>query len=141
MGKFISLGSAKRDAPIYSSGFSVNFRPPLYASDMVIPDNLEITDGFRGKNGIPSKISRSAKQIAEVEWVWSCANSRKDSYYISLDSTRTRWVFWQSYFHDSEAPWRWVCHDVSSAPRADISRKEAAAAMLQNYWRTNADER
>jgi hypothetical protein len=98
------------------------------------PDNISISSSNPGRDGIPRKLPRSATPIAQVEWAWSPMHNRIDSYHISMDTTRSRWVFWHSYFDDNCFPWRWVVAAATSTPRAGLSKKQAAAALLQHYW-------
>ncbi len=104
------------------------------------PKNLCITKGVPGEDGIPSKLPRSATPIAQVEWAWSPMHNRIDSYHISMDSNRSRWVFWQSFFDDSNLPWRWELVSAVSTPRAGISKRLAAAALLQHYWQQEIED-
>ena len=60
MGKHTSLGSAKRDDPIYSSGLMVHFKPPLTPSTS---DTLEITDGELPQGPKPKEQSNSAQEM------------------------------------------------------------------------------
>ena len=104
------------------------------------PKNLCISKGVPGEDGIPSKLPRRADSIAQVEWAWSSMHNRIDSYHISMDSNRSRWVLWHSYFDDSGYRWRWELVSAVSTPRAGISKKLAAAALLQHYWRQEFED-
>jgi hypothetical protein len=107
--------------------------------DMGIAPNLVISDGEPGIDGIPSKIPRRADPIAQVEWAWSPMHNRIDAYHISMDSNRSRWVLWHSYFDDSGYRWRWELVSAVSTPRAGVSKKRAAIALLQHFWRKETE--
>lgn len=108
--------------------------------DLGIAPKLVISNGEPGKDGIPSKIPRRADPIAQVEWAWSPMHNCIDAYHISMDTKRSRWVFWHSYFDDNYIPWRWVVAGATSTPRAGLSKKQAAVALLQHYWRQQTED-
>jgi hypothetical protein len=108
--------------------------------DLGIAPNLVISNGVPGKDGIPRKIPRWADSIAQVEWAWSPMHNRIDAYHISMDSNHSRWVLWLSCFDDSGYRWRWELVSALSTPRAGVSKKQAAIAMLEQLWREETED-
>lgn len=107
--------------------------------DLGVAPRLAISNGVPGLDGIPHKIPRGADSIAQVEWAWSPMHNRIDAYHISMDTTRTRWVLWHSCFDDSGWEWCWEVVSALSSPRKGVSRRQAAIAMLEHFWREEID--
>ena len=103
--------------------------------DLGIAPNRVISNGEPGKDGIPRKIPRWADSIAQVEWAWSPMHSRIDAYHISMDSNHMRWVLWHSCCDDSGYRSRWELVSAMSTPRAGVSKRTAAIALLEHFWR------
>ena len=105
------------------------------------PKNLQSTLGQAGSNGVPNKMPRGASFLLQAEWAWSPMNNRISNYHISLDSSQKRWVFWVSYFNDSDIPWKWVTgEDVLVCPRKNLNREEAALFLLKEYWLSESED-
>jgi hypothetical protein len=104
------------------------------------PQNISFSNSEPGKDGIPSKIPQSAAPIAQVEWAWSPMHNRIDSYHISLNSKRSRWVLWHSCFDDSGYRWHWELVSARSTPRAGLTKKQAAIALLEYFWREETED-
>ena len=102
-------------------------------------DTIEVTPG---RSGVPIDIPKSATFLCQVEWAWSPMNNRVADYYLSQDTTRTKWVLWSSLLNDHERPWRWYTIDsVQVLPRRGISKETAAMVLLTTYfeWQERAE--
>ena len=102
-------------------------------------DPIEVTTG---RSGVPIDIPKSATFLCQVEWAWSPMNNRVADYYLSQDTTRTKWVLWSSLLNDHERPWRWYTIDsVQVLPRRGISKETAAMVLLTTYfeWQERAE--
>lgn len=87
--------------------------------------------------GLPARMPRTARYVAQVEWSWSPLHGRIDAYHLSLNRGRDRWVLWGAYF--DEARWTFVdTHIAASAPRAGLQGADAAILLLQAYWASEA---
>lgn len=88
--------------------------------------------------GLPPRMPRSARYLAQVEWSWSPLHGRIDAYHLSLIRTRDRWVLWCSFF--DQARWKFIdTHIAASAPRAGLQGANAAVLLLQAYWADEAN--
>lgn len=88
--------------------------------------------------GLPARLPRTARYVAQVEWSWSPLHGRIDAYNLSLSRARNRWVLWCSFF--DQTSWKFVdTHIAASAPRAGLQGADAAVLLLQAYWAAEAD--
>lgn len=104
--------------------------------------DLEPIEVTPGRSGVPIDIPKSATFLCQVEWAWSPMNNRVADYYLSQDTTRTKWVLWSSLLNDHERPWRWYTIDsVQVLPRRGISKETAAMVLLTTYfeWQERAE--
>ena len=104
--------------------------------------DLEPIEVTPGRSGVPIDIPKSATFLCQVEWAWSPMNNRVADYYLSQDTTRTKWVLWSSLLNDHERPWRWYTIDsVQVLPRRGISKETAAMVLLTAYfeWQERAE--
>ena len=102
-------------------------------------DPIEVTPG---RSGVSIDTPKSATFLCQVEWAWSPMNNRVADYYLSQDTTRTKWVLWSSLLNDHERPWRWYTIDsVQVLPRRGISKETAAMVLLTTYfeWQERAE--
>jgi hypothetical protein len=105
------------------------------------PESLQSNFGQAGSNGVPKKMPRGASFLLQAEWAWSPMNNRISNYHLSLDSSQKRWVFWVSYFNDSDIPWKWeTAEDVLFCPRENLTREEAALFLLKEYWLSESED-
>lgn len=87
--------------------------------------------------GLPARMPRSSRYVAQVEWSWSPLHGRIDAYHLSLNRGRDRWVLWVSYF--DQTSWRFEgTHIGASAPRAGLQDTDASMLLLQAYWADDA---
>ena len=104
--------------------------------------DLEPIEVTPGRSGVPIDIPKSATFLCQVEWAWSPMNNSVADYYLSQDTTRTKWVLWSSLLNDHERPWRWYTIDsVQVLPRRGISKETAAMVLLTAYfeWQERAE--
>ena len=87
---------------------------------------------------IPKQVSRCAIYLCQVEWAWSPAHNRLDSYY--LNKGRTHWSLWSRYLDDNDCPWKWVWVPVGCVPLAGLDDRTAAIHLLIDFWRFDANE-
>lgn len=93
-----------------------------------------------GDPGIPNKIPRGARFILQVEWAWSPMNNYLANYHISLDTSRRRWVLWESFLSDEQLPFRWYSvPEVSLIDKKGVTREDAAVVLLKSWWERNRD--
>ena len=81
---------------------------------------------------------RNAIYLCQVEWAWSPAHNRLDSYY--LNKGRTHWSLWSRYFDDNDYPWKWVWVPVGCVSLASADERTAAIHLLIDFWRFDAKE-
>jgi hypothetical protein len=81
---------------------------------------------------------RNAIYLCQVEWAWSPAHNRLDSYY--LNKGRTHWSLWSRYLDDNDCPWKWVWVPVGCVPLAGLDDRTAAIHLLIDFWRFDANE-
>ena len=104
--------------------------------------DLEPIEVTPGRSGVPIDIPKSATFLCQVECALSPMNNRVADYYLSQDTTRTKWVLWSSLLNDHERPWRWYTIDsVQVLPRRGISKETAAMVLLTAYfeWQERAE--
>jgi hypothetical protein len=65
-----------------------------------------INYGDMPENTVSKNPPRNAIFLCQVEWAWSPAHNRLDSYY--LNKGRTHWSLWSRYLNDNDYPWKWV---------------------------------
>ena len=56
-----------------------------------------------GWAGLPKRMERTADFLCTIEWSWSPANERMESYY--LQRGRTHWILWRKDFDDNYGQW------------------------------------
>ena len=81
---------------------------------------------------------RNAIYLCQVEWAWSPAHNRLDSYY--LNKGRTHWSLWSRYLDDNGYPWKWIWVPVGCVPLAGLDDRTAATHLLIDFWRFDAKE-
>lgn len=88
-------------------------------------------DDFRPK-GTPRKTS----YLCTVEWAWSPAHNRINSYY--LNPRGKYWLLWNYYQDDNDwnHEWKWVLYGYG--PRKGVDAEEAAVYLLMDAWESEA---
>ena len=81
---------------------------------------------------------RNAIYLCQVEWAWSPAHNRLDTYY--LNRGRTHWSLWSRYLDDNNCPWKWIWVPVGCVPFADWDERTVAIHLLIDFWRFDAKE-
>lgn len=80
----------------------------------------------------PKQQPRTAIFIGYLEWSWSPANSRIESYYLSTNRRHTHWILWGSIY-DAE-------HDdykqgpQAYCPKKGVTAKTAAVNLILTAW-------
>ncbi len=73
-----------------------------------------------------------AQHVATVDWAWSPAHSRVDSYHLSMDDGKSNWVLWLSYLDDGTAALQ--NSPYAYGPKTDLPAIEVARKLLQQGW-------
>ncbi len=104
---------------------SLPSRPPSFQGycDYIDPMSKDIR---------PKGSPRKTTFLCTVEWAWSPAHNRINSYY--LNPRGKYWLLWNycQNFNDWDLKWRWVLYGYG--PRKDVSTKEAAVYLLLDTW-------
>jgi hypothetical protein len=87
-------------------------------------------------SGIPKSVPRGAYFLLQTEWAWSPMHNRITNYHISMDTSRRRWVLWESFFNDDDWPYgTWSSASrVLTLQRKGIDRKKASLLLLHSNW-------
>ena len=81
----------------------------------------------------PKHLPRTAIHIGTVEWSWSPANSRIDSYHLSSNRSHTHWILWVGNFDDNET-FKWIHTPYAYGLKKGVSAKTAAADLILAAW-------
>lgn len=77
------------------------------------------------------KPPQSADFLGQVEWAWSPAHGRIESYYIH--SGRKHWILWSSYYDENE--YKWAFSPVGYVDKKQSDLFSAAVHLLIDYWK------
>lgn len=92
-----------------------------------------------GASHLPKRRPHSARYLGQVEWSWSPMHSRIDAYHLSLNSARSAWVLWLSFFDDQS--WKFVdTHIAAWAPRKGMQGADAAVLLIEAFWRREKND-
>jgi len=75
---------------------------------------------------------RRLLMLGGVEWAWSPAHSRIDTYY--LNEKRNHWVLWIHWLNDDEFPWKWEWWVYAFAPKVKADERTVAMHLLKDAW-------
>jgi hypothetical protein len=74
----------------------------------------------------PKTLPRGAKYVATVEWAWSPAHSRQDSYHLSTNRSRTHWILWLGYIDEECWTAKWEHYPRAFCAKRGMPAKTAA---------------
>jgi hypothetical protein len=80
-----------------------------------------------GSSAFAKRMGRTNSFVCTIEWSWSPANERMESYY--LERGRSHWILWQKQYDDNHGCWR---HPTAIARclRDEIAERPVAMMLL-----------
>ena len=83
-----------------------------------------------------SRTLSTRRFVSTVEWSWSPAHERQDTYRLTTNRRRSLWILWVAYYDEWLGGWQHVPY--AYGPRRGITAEDAAGELLVMGWTAEA---
>ena len=84
----------------------------------------------------PKTTPRKVQFLCAVEWAWSPMHNRIDNYY--LHQRGKRWLLWNNWVEDGEAPWTWHWNVHAYGRRCRSDERTISIHLIKAFWEFDA---